>query len=161
MNRIEYTHGDAAWLEIIQPLWEKLKRHHEQGSRHFAQIYRQFTFEQRLQKFRDSGASAFRVELARDSGDMRLAGYCVSMVRPNDTGEIDSLYVDEPYRGAGIADTLMRRGLDWLKASGARYIEINVAAGNESVLSFYARYGFYPRHTTLAEKQVPPAAPKS
>ena len=68
-------------------------------------------------------------------------------------GEIDSLYVDATYRGMGVGEGLMRRALNWLKGKPVNTRKLLVAAGNEEVLAFYARFGFYPKHILLEQTE--------
>lgn len=62
------------------------------------------------------------------------------------------MYVDEKYRGSNIGDYFMKKSLLWMEQHGVKDIRIGVAAGNEMAFSFYARYGFYPKTTILAQK---------
>ena len=79
------------------------------------------------------------------------AGYCISSVDKNNTGEIDSIFVLHSCRGLGIGEQLMQKGLQWMDEIGAEKIVVNVAAGNEQAFGFYERYGFYPRRTMLEQ----------
>jgi len=51
----------------------------------------------------------------------------------------------------------MNRGLVWMDSPGVTRKRVSVAAGNESALPFYARFGFVPRMTVL--KQIVDRAP--
>ncbi|HBQ26995.1 MAG TPA: hypothetical protein DD791_11425 [Syntrophomonas sp.] len=46
----------------------------------------------------------------------------------------------------------MQMALAWMEQSGANVKTVAIAAGNEQAVSFYARYGFFPRQTLLKQK---------
>jgi ribosomal protein S18 acetylase RimI-like enzyme len=46
---------------------------------------------------------------------------------------------------------LMKRALEWLDGSNAKTKAIVVAEGNERVLDFYKRFGFYKRRIMLEQ----------
>jgi ribosomal protein S18 acetylase RimI-like enzyme len=56
--------------------------------------------------------------------------------------EIARFYVDRPFHGRGIAQTLMQRCLDEGTARGARTISLGVWERNERAKAFYRRHGF-------------------
>ncbi len=89
------------------------------------------------------------VELAFD-GDQRV-GYCITSLDAEKTGEVESIYVLEAYRGRGIGNALMLSSLAWMQQNGATKRTVIVAAGNEQVFSFYERYGFHIRKTMLEQ----------
>jgi ribosomal protein S18 acetylase RimI-like enzyme len=66
--------------------------------------------------------------------------------------EIESLYVLADYRHCGIARELTEKSLNWLIENGCQSIELDVAVGNEEVLPFYEKFGFYPRLYKLVRK---------
>jgi len=135
----------------IKPLWEKLNEHHRLSSPHFSNYYERFTFEKRCEKFRNDDL-AVRIEVATDDTRSQYAGYCISTIDGNGRGEIDSLFVEEDYRGEGIGDTLVRSALSWFDGEGAAVRSIVVAAGNDEAAAFYERYGFYPAYRTLIQR---------
>ena len=92
-----------------------------------------------------------RVVIAFDDEVQNRVGHCKSSVDKENTGEIDSIFVLQGYRGLGIGEQLMQKGLQWMDEMGAEKIVVNVAAGNEQAFGFYERYGFYPRRTMLEQ----------
>ncbi len=138
-------------IDIIKPLWEKLNEHHRIRSPHFSEYYERFSFEKRCEKFR-SGDLALRIEVATDSTRSQHAGYCISTIDAENRGEIDSLFVEEEYRGEGIGDAFVRSALSWFGGHRVKVRSIVVGEGNEGVIGFYERYGFHPAYRTL--KQV-------
>ncbi len=150
---IKYTDTDQRDLDLIKGLWEKLNEHHKARSRNFKKHFETFTFETRnknlLEKLKDG---KLRIDLATDTGTGKPVGYCVSTIAGG-KGEIDSLYVEEAYRQAGIGYKLIKKGLAWLEKMQAKDIIIAVADGNEEAFGFYAKFGFYPRVTILKRKE--------
>jgi diamine N-acetyltransferase len=160
---IEYRSGNGAMLDEIEHLWEKLRALHVEQSTHFIEDMAAATFGER-KKFllSRSGTPGVRVDMAIDPGTDTRVGYCISSVDAHKKGEVDSLYVEELYRGQGIGEALMHRAIAWLHEQNVQSTIIGVAAGNEDVFGFYARFGFYPRATLLAQPkthQLPHANP--
>ena len=91
-----------------------------------------------------------RVDIATDNG--RNIGYCVSTVKKNE-GEIDSIFVDQDYRSAGIGRAFMVRALAWMDGQHVTVRRVAVAIGNEDALGFYEQFGFLPRQLLLEQKQ--------
>lgn len=124
----------------IKTLWENLNAHHLSRSTHFKDHFSKFTFEKRMEglKKRDH----FTAYVAEDDGES--GGYCIATV-DGLIGEIDSLFVNEPYRGKGVGEKLMSLALEWLEWQECETIKVSIAEGNENVLGFYRRFGFAER----------------
>ena len=155
MSEITYVTGGVELFDAVEPLWAELNRHHQAMSEHFADAFAAFTFEARMRPLIDkSGQGKVRVDLARcESGpDAGYCGYCVSSIDTAGAGEIDSIYVRPDYRGRGAGDGLMRRALRWMDDEHVQSKTIVVVWGNEQVLPFYRRYGFYPRAISLRQR---------
>jgi ribosomal protein S18 acetylase RimI-like enzyme len=149
---IEYQEVDAGELELIAPLWDKLRKHHEALSPHFSQHYANRTWEARkAELLGNAGSGGLHVNLARDADSGRLLGYCVSAVSPDKKGCLESIFVEPHCRGTGIGDALMVKAIEWMKSKKVQTIVLDVGVGNESVLSFYSQYGFYPRTIMLQQ----------
>ncbi len=157
MGTVDFIRGGAEILDEVEPLWRKLNKHHQGKSTYFAEHFARFTFAERRQDLEHKAeVGALLVEIARDRETGDHAGYCVSSVDGEGVGEIDSLFVEADYRGRGVGDLLISRALAWLEERGARDTKIVVAYGNEEVLAFYARYGFYPRTYVLRRRDSEP-----
>jgi ribosomal protein S18 acetylase RimI-like enzyme len=150
---IEYIETDEKDIDLIRPLWEQLNEHHRALSPHFSSHYETFTFERRKDDLLHKTKNGLmHICLAKDIDPGRYVGYCISSLlkdRDRPVGEIESIYVNSLYRSNGIGDTLMRKALEWMDTHGADTKKVSVGAGNEDVLPFYARYGFYHRTSTL------------
>jgi diamine N-acetyltransferase len=150
--RIEYAEKGKQDLDLIAPLWEKLREHQRIRSPHFSEHYARRTWKLRKTGLlRKSEPGGLRLDIATDSDTRELIGYCVSTVSQDGHGHLESIYVEPNYRHSGIGDKLMRRALRWMNKRQARIKSLIVGVGNEEVLTFYSRYGFYPRHITLEQ----------
>ncbi|MPN22520.1 hypothetical protein SDC9_169903 [bioreactor metagenome] len=57
--------------------------------------------------------------------------------------------MEENHRGCGIGRRLMDKALSQLHEYNLKNITLSVVIGNENVLPFYEKFGFYPRLTEL------------
>lgn len=152
---LEYSHAGPEGLDEIQKLWEKLNLLHSTLSPYFADLAMQRTFESRKNELQEKAMTGWlRVDLARERATGLVIGYVVATLSNAAAGEIDSIFVEEAYRGKGVGERLMKRSLSWLDECGARMKSINVAVGNEMVFGFYRKFGFYPITTTLMHNEV-------
>jgi ribosomal-protein-alanine N-acetyltransferase len=70
-----------------------------------------------------------------------IAGY--SIARTDWRGaELESIAVDPPYRGRGVAQALLQATLRCLRSSGIGALRLMVSTANEPALRFYQRFGF-------------------
>lgn len=139
---------DPDEIHEIQPLWESLNHLHEEKSDYYKAHFRSFTFEQRLDQFKNR--NGIKVFAAKDNGT--LAGYCIASQKDN-TGEIDSIFILPGYRKTGLGNELMQTAEQWLENQGIDKIHICVAQGNEAVFEFYGKHGYLHRFSVL-EKRV-------
>lgn len=149
---ISYTELNNEQIDVIKPLWNKLRDHHGKLSTHFPEIYANTVFEERKKKLlKKSEKGTLRIDTARNKETGELIGYCISSISDELVGEVDSIYLEKEYRSFGIGDKLMERSLNWMDDSGVKSKKIVVAVGNEDLLSFYRRYNFLPRHLVLEQ----------
>jgi diamine N-acetyltransferase len=151
MNSYSFRAISKEELMIIKPLWDKLNNAHYRDSIFFKDHYASFTFEKRISKFTDSDDNTMMIEVVESAGPGPV-GYCISTISRDGSGEIDSIFIDDNHRGRGIGDTLILNSIAWLQKHGCARIRVAVAHGHESVLSFYQKYGFFPRMTCLEMK---------
>ena len=64
------------------------------------------------------------------------------------------IFVEESHRACGIGGEMMKRALAWMETEKAERVNIAVSIGNEEVLPFYQRYGFFPKHIFLEPKKM-------
>lgn len=151
MNNFEIVSGSVELLDFVQPLWEKLKKHHEINSSYFSDSINVLTFQVRKNKFIKDKTLKVKIDLIKESKNELYIGYCISTINEDLAGEIDSLYVDKEYRKYGLGDKLMNSALEWLDSNQVKTKIIGVAEGNENVLEFYKKYGFYKRSVILQQ----------
>lgn len=136
-------------ITTLKKLWTKLNEQHLNNSTHFKDHYRNFKFEERFSKFSEYESDKIKIDVLKDK-ELNV-GYCISTI--DDTkGELDSLFIDSKYRKFGYGQKLAERSIIWLKKNNCHKIIVSVAEGNESVLDFYKKLGFFPRLTSLQLK---------
>jgi diamine N-acetyltransferase len=135
---------EAQEVSEIQPLWEKLNKLHHEKSTFFKSHFERFRFDERIALL--SGKDEFAVFVAKQS-DVSM-GYCIASV-VRDAGEIDSIFIDTPFRQQGVGHALMDAAESWLASKQVTKMTIDVAEGNESVIGFYKARGFLPRMIVL------------
>jgi ribosomal-protein-alanine N-acetyltransferase len=88
-------------------------------------------------------ASPDRYVLARLDRDARIVGVatfsCVA-----EMADLQRVIVHPGARGQGVGASLVRAGLEWAAAVGARRMLLEVRPDNEPALSLYRRLGFRP-----------------
>lgn len=152
MDTFNYTLIPVEQCRQIRGLWRKLNAHHLEKSPHFKEYYRQFTFEARMEKLLSPGRE-LRIEMAAEAATGADAGFCVASMLPSGEGEIDSIFVDAPFRRMKVASMLMRRALDWMDGAGCTSKFVTVIAGNEEAFPFYRAFGFYHATNLLRQKR--------
>lgn len=154
MTDLVYEAGGEELLDEVAPLWNKLRDHHVVLSTHFAAEIERIDFAERRGTFLTKAEEGdLRVDVARTASGGPIVGYCVTTVDRNRVGEIESIFVEEDYRGRGIGERLLRLALAWLEESKVERRILYVAAGNEEVIGFYERHGFLPQGVLLRQKR--------
>ncbi|RED53429.1 GNAT family N-acetyltransferase [Aestuariispira insulae] len=82
-----------------------------------------------------------------------LSGFVISTIHGEENRELDWLMVDPVHHGQGVADTLMRAGLEWLDPMTD--IWLNTIRFNSRAIHFYQRYGFAIDETAQSHHVVP------
>jgi ribosomal protein S18 acetylase RimI-like enzyme len=150
---INYLEVDRREIDIIKPLWEKLRDYHHGLSLYFAERYMEFAFEERKkQLLKKSINGSLKIDIVKDEDTKWFIGYCVSSISDELEGEIDSVYIEEEYRSLGIGKELMTRALNWMGEKGVKSKKIVIAVGNEDMISFYEKFDFLPGHIILEQK---------
>jgi GNAT superfamily N-acetyltransferase len=137
-------------IDAVRPLWERLRTHHSPLLAGFPGAMPPFNFEPRKQELLTK-AAAIRIELVSAAQGGPDIAYCISTVTRDGLGEIDSMFVEEDFRGRGIGGELVRHALDWLESAGATSKVVTVAHANVDALAFYKRFGFQPRTVLLQQ----------
>ena len=144
---IEFKRISKAEIGLIKILWESLNEIHANESPYFKNFYSRFAFETRIESLLKFDEDDIRIDIAAE-GSRPIIGYCISTIR-GETGELESLLVDAGFRAQGLGNIFVEKSIGWLKAAHCKKIRVQVAYGHESVFSFYEKFGFYPRITTL------------
>ena len=143
--------GGLELLPMLKPLWEGLREHHSNISKDFSESIRKRSFEERVSDFeRKASNHIFRVELIKGDNSRPPIGYSISSLSNDLDGEVESIFIEDNYRGLNIGDLLMKNSLNWMNEQHAKTKRISVMAGND-VLKFYEKYGFKVRSFTLEQ----------
>lgn len=65
-----------------------------------------------------------------------------NMWRYHEWVEVEALYVDDAWRGCGLAEVLLTRTCDWAASIGQSAVQLYVTASNERAIRFYQHEGF-------------------
>ncbi|WP_252187738.1 GNAT family N-acetyltransferase [Anaeromonas frigoriresistens] len=150
---IQYITGKEELIDNVKELWNKLNEYHTNNSKYFSEDFRKYKFEDRSKGLQEKAKEgSIKIDLVKNKDIDKLVGYCISTIDMKNIGEIDSLYIEKEYRGVDIGDKLMKNSIEWLESKEVNSIRIGVSVGNDKVLKFYERYGFYPRVTILQKK---------
>jgi GNAT superfamily N-acetyltransferase len=93
--------------------------------------------------------------VAETAAGARAIGYLAARVadgdllRPAKVATLQSMYVEEAYRGRGVGRELVGRFLAWAQGRGARMASVTAYASNGAAVRFYEREGFSPKELTL------------
>ena len=104
------------------------------------------------ESYREMSEKATLDCFAAIDGQGNVAGFvsimfCSQPGIPYDIAHILDLFVDEKHRHQGIATALMEEALSWIDAHiGVGMTILEVWAGNEGVMDFYAAHGFVERN---------------
>lgn len=124
-------------INIIQPLWDALNRQYQIHSRHFSDTFRNKSFKDYVKRYRDQN---YRLEVIYQ--DQKPLGYIIGHIQ-EDLGYIDALYIYDDLRGMGLGGYLFNRMMTWLKVNEVKNISLEIEAGNEDMILFYQKMGFY------------------
>jgi len=89
----------------------------------------------------------------------RLVGYVdvnwkewfVPSVLPK-MGNVDMMYVQEPYRSQGLGKKLLDKATEWFRSQGVEAAQLEVAEMNEKAVEFYRREGYRPYNIVMRRK---------
>lgn len=147
---LEYRAGGLELLDHLAHLWLGLIEHHAQLDPRFAAFTRSRNWESRKSGLLNKAAGgALRTEIAYIAGEP--AAYSIATIDGQNIGEIDSIFVNEAWRGNGIGRELVLRALKWLSDEGSVLQKIAVREGNDRALQLYKSCGFEPLMTILAQ----------
>jgi ribosomal protein S18 acetylase RimI-like enzyme len=153
-ENIAFVVVDQSKLDKVETLWNKLRLHHMNNSLHFKERYQTMNFRERIAPLlKKCKNGELFIEIASDKLTKKDIGYCISSFTnlTGKEGEIESLYIEPEYRGLNIGRTLVENALHWMDAKNVTIKRVVVAAGNESAIHFYAKFGFYTKSLSLEQ----------
>ena len=151
---ITYIEGKEELLLHVKPLWEKTREYHSSVSTYFSSELASKDFDLREKEIKNKSADGqLKIICAKDLDTGDYVGYCVAVIDKENIREIESIYVNEAYRRKGIASRLMSTALAWMNNNQVKTKRLSVAVGNESVMNFYKKFGFYPYQILMEVKE--------
>ena len=144
INKITIQELSLEQAEQIEPLWKKLNTLHRRNSMYFKDHFKNYTFPERLKQLNSRDHIAIFVA----SAGAKQVGYCLCSIF-EDTGEIDSIFIDEPVRKSGLGRQLVKKALEWFKVYGLKRLTVSIVHGNEGVIPFYESFGLKPRYLVM------------
>jgi len=147
---MEIKEIEKSEINQIRPLWEKLNQMHLKDSIDFKDHFKNFTFEKRCEKLLLKDSNSLKIDVLYNKKNP--VGYCISTI-DGEAGEIESLFIEEEFRSSGYGNKLVEQAILWLERNRCKMINVSVAAGHESVISFYQRFGFKARMISLQRIQ--------
>jgi ribosomal protein S18 acetylase RimI-like enzyme len=156
---LEYFEIEIRDVDSIAGLWNKLREHQRNLSPHFSTHYDRRSWKNRkVELLEKSKSGGFHGDVVIDNEMKKIVGYCVSTMSSDKQGYLESIYIEPEYRKAGIGGKLMEKALDWMDKMQVKTKTLTVGVGNEQVLKFYARYGFFPKNITVEQIRTPRAS---
>jgi ribosomal protein S18 acetylase RimI-like enzyme len=138
-------------VDELRPLWLQLHHHHELVSRVQPFVDDDTSWAVRRRSYVDTFATGGFALVAED--DRELVGYAMVRIHdgPDDSwalgdryGEVWTLVVAEPARGAGVGSALLDAVDHALAALGITGLVIGVMEGNDDARRLYERRGLVP-----------------
>ncbi len=152
---IQIRAGGAELIGLTKPLWEKQKTYHLGIDRLSPENYVDLSFEERAIRIQKKGAHLTTL-LAEDRTTDHLIGYSLATINLEGVGEIDSVFVEENYRGKGVGTALIKATLVWMEENKVQKTKLHVLDVNQSAVSLYRTLGFEPRMVEMIRRPSDP-----
>lgn len=136
-------------IKIIRNLWEKNRLYHVNISDYFKEAYDSISFDERMKVFSVFNKDKIKITVAKNNN--QYIGYGISTI-VDETGEIQSLHVQDSNRGNGIGTQLASEHIEWMKKMECKVIGVNVSQENDFAIAFYRKLGFYPNTLYMQQK---------
>ena len=147
-STIRYRIGGVEQIDVTEPLWHKQKAYHLKIDTINPECFDGIEFNTRMQQLKDKAEELITV-LAEDPETEQVIAYCLATINAVKLGEVDSVYVEDLYRGQGIGTELMRIALNWMEENKASKTKIHVLEVNQQALKLYRTLGFKVRQLEL------------
>lgn len=151
MTDVCYDILDRKDINLIRPIWDRLRLFTVEMTTHHKRYFRELDFDDNTRKFKKADAKV-RFDIARDGKGGPIIGFSACLIDGDNIGEFVHFFVDEAYRNKGVGKTLMKRSLEWFREQGPKDIQIFTAYENDPAVSIYKEFGFYPRAIQLFPK---------
>lgn len=149
---IEYSEISRDEIFLIENLWIRLNRLHSEISPFFAEEYARKKFSDRKDELLKKGdAGILKIMIAKDKETRVIAGYCICSVI-QETGEIDSIFVEETWRKHNIGNEFLKKADEFFRLKAVKKQILSVYAGNENVIPFYEKHDYYPKYIILEKR---------
>jgi ribosomal protein S18 acetylase RimI-like enzyme len=94
--------------------------------------------------------------IARERQSGQTGGFVLAAIhhdsrmwRHRDWVEVEALYVEDAWRGQGLAATLLTHACEWAERIGQPVVQLYVTASNARAIRFYRREGFREAQTIM------------
>lgn len=150
---IQYNEAGIEGLDTIEDLWYKLREHHASHARNFSHQIRARSYSERKNEItRSNEGRSLLVQTAYTRNMNTPVGFCISSGASGEKGEIESIFVDPPYRSRGIGSHFVNNACMWMENIGVKEMGVGVCEGNEGSFGFYQQFGFYLRRHYLLRR---------
>jgi ribosomal protein S18 acetylase RimI-like enzyme len=157
MADVEITHGSAADIPRLEPLWVAVHHQHQASMPELAPyVSDEVTWRERRALYEELFGKPGTFLLLASMGE-GLVGYALVHLAPVgetwiadtwETGdrvaELESISVLPEHRGAGIGSALIEEVHRELDAMGVDDVIVGALPGNEGAIRLYERYGYRP-----------------
>ena len=150
MDSFQFREGSIELLSFCDSLWDSFIQNQTENAGEVAAGIANY-----LRDLRDrellakTNTGKLHIQLVALENINEPIGFCITSLSQDGIGEVEVLYILEEYRGNRLGTKLMKTALQWLTENNVVEKRLKVVIGNESVLSFYRKFEFYPVYTGL------------
>jgi ribosomal protein S18 acetylase RimI-like enzyme len=152
-STVSIERPDLAAVDTLVDLWVALASEQQAHDSHILPEANRAVVRDALAKHAVSGG----IRVARCEGD--VVGFVTFDIergayeQDEQRGVVRNVYVEPPYRGAGVGTALMDAAESSLRAAGATVVSLEAMAANRAARRFYRERGYRP-HRVQFEKGV-------
>ena len=148
---VTYDSYNLKDINEIKELWKELNLLMSKKTVNYKETYESKEFNERIKPYVDKVQKGkYLITIAKS--DSNKVGYCISSVNEMLIGEVDSIYVKDEYRGYNIGEHLMKEAVDFFETNNVKKQILVVTYGNDEVMKFYNKFGFYATKIELERK---------
>jgi diamine N-acetyltransferase len=131
---------EADSIDIIEPMWVLLNEMHKAFDKKIGLPVRTTTWPERRKQLIDNSGFKVKIELLYENSE--LIGYCYSTISEKGLGEVESLFIEAPFRSKGNGKLLIESALSFFDENKSEGIKIWIHPANTRAISFYWQFGF-------------------